>query len=106
MNSLRFDLHNGKPPEDYLIIDRSSIYGNPFSIKKHGREQCLKMYYSYIYTKIILAIEKQDTEFLSSLIRPEILEGRLACWCAPNQDCHGDILTRAGLYVKASCPWL
>ena len=58
----------------------ASKWANPFSVKKYGRDECLKMYREYILKKPGLL------KFLTDL------EGKsLACWCAP-EGCHGDVL--------------
>jgi|WetSurMetagenome_2_1015567.scaffolds.fasta_scaffold18354_9 hypothetical protein len=63
-----------------IYIGRPSKWGNPFSIKKYGRNQCIEMYKEWILTQ---------PKLLESL--HELKNKTLGCWCKPNK-CHGDIL--------------
>lgn len=62
-------------------IDRTTIWGNPFRIGRHGtREEVIEKYRFYV----------RCNKFLLSQIHT--LRGkRLGCWCKP-LPCHGDIL--------------
>ena len=56
-----------------------SKWSNPFSVKKYGRDECLKLYKEYIL----------DSDLKNDLLE---LKGKiLGCWCSP-EPCHGDIL--------------
>ncbi|KAJ3271477.1 hypothetical protein HDV01_006607 [Terramyces sp. JEL0728] len=58
----------------------NSKWKNPFSVKKYGREGCIKM-----YREMLL----KDGKLMSEL---EELRGKeLGCWCTPEK-CHGDVL--------------
>jgi len=64
-----------------------SKWANPFSVKKYGREECLRLYKNYILSR---------SDLMDNLGE---LQGKvLGCWCRePNMDpeipvCHGDIL--------------
>jgi hypothetical protein len=64
----------------YVGISANSMWHNPYSVKKHGREEALRLY--EIYARDIL------------YNRLDELEGKtLGCWCHP-QACHGDVLVR------------
>lgn len=77
-----------KEPFD-VYIGRSgkgekSLWGNPYSIKEYGREECLNLYRRYIFDRLTNEIG------LSEELRK--LKGKtLGCFCKP-QPCHGDIL--------------
>ena len=58
-----------------------SKWGNPFKVKKYGREKAIEMYREYIMNK----------PELLELIPTELKDKRLGCWCKPEK-CHGDIL--------------
>lgn len=78
---------NRRDPND-VVIDRSTIYGNPYTIQKGGRsrEQAIDLYETYARKRV-----KNDPQFHSAVKR---LKGRrLFCWCAP-QACHGEVLER------------
>jgi len=70
-----------------IRIDRTTIFGNPFKIKKGcTRKQSIEKFKSYFYNRI-----KTDKVFRQ---RIKALGGHvLGCWCKPNP-CHGDILLK------------
>lgn len=65
-----------------------SIWYNPFTSKKYGREKCLELYEQYI---------RSNKELLSKL--HELKGKELGCWCKPLA-CHGDILIKL---IKELC---
>jgi hypothetical protein len=74
------NVYIGRNMSHYVKGAKGSKWQNPFSVKKHGRDECLKLYSEYI---------KENKELLGQL---DELEGKsLYCWCAPDS-CHGDIL--------------
>ena len=73
-------IYIGRNMDMYVKGSTQSKWYNPFTVKKHGRSGCLKMYREYI---------ESNQELLDQLSE---LEGKtLGCWCAP-EACHGDIL--------------
>ena len=84
------DLEHWLEKEDHIYIGRNlsfyvkgatkSKWANPYSVKKYGREECLKKYKEYVLN---------NKELMSSL--HELEGGVLGCWCHP-EPCHGDIL--------------
>lgn len=63
-----------------IYIGRPSAWGNPFSVSKYGRVECLKQYKEWIV---------KQPELMAMLHQ---LKGKiLGCWCKPLA-CHGDIL--------------
>lgn len=59
-----------------------SKWANPYSVKKYGREDCIKKYEEKI---------RNTPELWNAL---EELEGKvLGCWCKPD-GCHGDVLMK------------
>ena len=81
------------PPELYLrhiktpnssnavYIGRPSVWGNPFSVQKHGRAGAIKKYESYLFSS---GLYKQ----LEKLRNVEII-----CHCYP-LPCHGDVILK------------
>ena len=63
---------------------KGSNWGNPFTVKQHGYENCLVLYEEWLRSKI----EAEGTEFLKKLKGKQ-----LGCWCKPER-CHGDILKK------------
>ena len=60
-----------------------SKWGNPFSVKKYGLEECLKLYEEHIRGDKALWDALDELTGLSEL----------GCWCKPEM-CHGDVLLR------------
>ena len=76
--------HFGGDISGITMIDRSTIFGNPFNISKTRiREQSIKQYRLWFYKKIQLEMFREAVESLR--------DKTLGCWCKP-LDCHGDII--------------
>lgn len=63
---------------------KASIWANPYSVKKEGREKCLELYEVWVRDKI----SKEGTDEIKKLKNKV-----LGCWCKPDR-CHGDILVK------------
>ncbi len=60
------------------------LFGNPYTVKVHGRTKCIQLYREYFYNRI-----RNDPGFKESILA---LKGkRLGCHCKP-KPCHGDII--------------
>ena len=75
----------GQPTPKYdVLIDRRTLFGNPFQIGVHGdREQVIEKYRAYFIKRLTC-----------STFRDKVLELKgktLACWCKPLA-CHGDVI--------------
>lgn len=69
-----------------VYIGRGSIWGNPFTVEKYGRNGCIDKYENYIRDKL-----RNNPEMWQELQK---LEGKvLGCFCKPKR-CHGDILVK------------
>lgn len=76
--------------DDHVYIGRAtphvegtynSPWRNPFAVSMYGRDECIRLYKTYIQKKI----SNGDLDI-------ETLRGKtLGCWCAPDP-CHGDVL--------------
>jgi len=66
-----------------VLIDRTTIFGNPFSIGRHGnRDDVIKRFKRYFTRRV-----KYDVKFRNTVRK---LAGKtLLCWCHP-MECHGD----------------
>ena len=87
MNRIKFgsiERYKGeKMPPNTKKVDRSTIYGNPFTLDEFSREDSLRLYKIYIDWVV-------DKKKLLSL---EALRGyNLACSCKLDENCHADIL--------------
>jgi Schitoviridae RNA polymerase len=69
-NQVRF--HPQKYPQ--------SIWGNPYKVKRYGREKAIQLYREKLLASPLL---------LSQL--HQLRDKTLGCWCKPDK-CHGDVL--------------
>ncbi|HYT25922.1 MAG TPA: DUF4326 domain-containing protein [Actinomycetota bacterium] len=70
-----------KPP-DAVVISRPSKWGNPYRVSEHGLLGALALYRRHL----------TEHPELAEAARRELAGKTLACWCRPDQPCHGDIL--------------
>lgn len=71
-----------KMPPNTKKVDRSTIYGNPFTLDEFSREDSLRLY--RIYLDFVLRKKILDIEPLRGY--------NLACSCKLDENCHVDIL--------------
>lgn len=73
-------VHCKRDPYD-VLIDRTTVFGNPFPEWKWGREVCIQKHRTYFYARL-----ERDLEFKEKVLA---LSGKvLGCWCVP-KPCHG-----------------
>ena len=66
-----------------VLIDRTTIFGNPFPEWKWGREECIRKFESYFWDRV-----ERDPGWKAEVLK---LKGKvLGCWCKPLK-CHGSI---------------
>mgnify|MGYP002760484960 FL=1 len=74
--------------EGVTMIDRGTIFGNKFILKKDGgdytRKESVERYREWFKHKV-----EEDAEFRKSV--HNLIGEILGCWCKP-KDCHGDII--------------
>lgn len=72
-----------RKPENAVIVDRTSRWGNPFRVGRDGdRNEVIKKYREWLKEKL-----KEDPDFL------EPLKGKdLVCFCPLNEKCHADVI--------------
>jgi hypothetical protein len=85
------DLFHGVVPDGAVYIGRAapglptSPYANPYSVRILGRDGALRLYAEHL---------EQHPDLVAQAGRD--LAGRdVACWCQPDEQCHGDILLAA-----------
>lgn len=92
---------NVKTEKADIMIDRTSILGNPFHIGRDGtREQVIQKYRSYLWNCIQVIDELNrilDVDILNTIAKKEEL--KLGCHCKP-EPCHGDIVLKAIEYLR------
>jgi len=84
-------------PENTVCVDRSTKWGNPFIVGKHGTQaECVDLYKKLLGGHLCITID--NTQQQEIVIRHVIknlhrLRGKnLACWCREGTPCHADIL--------------
>lgn len=82
-------------PEGAVYVGRPTIWGNPWKVggRAHGalgpKEAVAE------YERALTRGELKDRRGVALIERIGELRGRtLACWCAPDQPCHADVLLR------------
>jgi len=86
-------------PENTVKVDRTTKWGNPFVIGRHGtQEECVARFEAMaIHGKVDAEGPIPEQRALLGLLREHIneLRGRnLACWCEPGTPCHADTLLK------------
>lgn len=90
-------------PPNTVKVDRTTKWGNPCIVGKHGtREQCVRYFSFAMQGSMVMGIRNPDGSWLSdslSAYRKMLnrdkrhLRGKnLACWCPLDQPCHADVL--------------
>ena len=70
-----------KPP-GAVVVARPSKWGNPYPVADYGRDEAMRLYREYL---------GQHPELVAAA-RTELVGRDLACWCAPSETCHADVL--------------
>jgi len=91
-------------PDNAVIVDRTSRWGNPFVVSKDGTTaQCVRWYAMLLQGYLVMGKDNCDTQDAAfKVLRAEAdkgwptLKGKdLACWCALDKPCHADVLLHA-----------
>ena len=91
-------------PDNAVIVDRTSRWGNPFVVGEHGTTvQCVYWYSILINGFLLLgrgneARQESDHKVLADEAKrgwPTLKGKDLACWCALDKPCHADVLLHA-----------
>ena len=76
-----------------VLVDRRTRWGNPFRIGPDGsREEVIARYRADLWRRIRsreIAIEELA----------DLASCWLACWCYPENNCHGEVLARAAAWA-------
>lgn len=86
-----------KMPTNTVKVDRSTKWGNPFIVRKHGtRKECVEKFILLCAGNLILSDDNMDQQdFFRAVLHDDIheLKGKnLACWCNHSGPCHADVL--------------
>lgn len=88
-----------KLPDHTVCVDRSTKWGNPFIVSKHGTQaECLEFFEIMCSGYVVIGegiIEQQEKFHLQLENNLEELRGKnLACWCRDGTPCHADVLLK------------
>jgi hypothetical protein len=92
-----------KMPPNTVKVDRTTKWGNPCIVGKHGTlEECVKWFSFAVQGTFVLGMKNTDGTWLTDslmayhkMAKRDLVQLRgknLACWCPPNAPCHADIL--------------
>lgn len=86
-------------PPDAIKVDRSTRWGNPFVVGKHGtREHCVHLFEYLLGGYICVSTDNtaaQEAYRAMAARDRNLLRGKnLACWCPLDKPCHADVLLR------------
>ncbi|HEY7083447.1 MAG TPA: DUF4326 domain-containing protein [Hyphomicrobiaceae bacterium] len=96
-------------PANTVKVDRTTRFGNPFSIEGYGRDKAVALYRAWITderggppiaSKLLRDLEARRTEVISAL--PSLRGKNLACWCPLPQPGKPDICHAALLLELAN----
>ena len=96
-------------PANTVKVDRTTRFGNPFSIEDYGRERAVQLHRAWIRgelgrehlpRKVLQDLEKRLADMLCAL--PSLRGKNLACWCPLPEPGKPDICHAAGLLELAN----
>lgn len=87
-------------PPNTVKVDRTTKWGNPFIVGKHGgAKDCVHLFRVIMETGgLCVGISKECFDAQKKLVEHakknfSALRGKnLACWCKPGSPCHADVL--------------
>lgn len=89
-------------PPNTVKVDRSTKWGNPFIVGKHGtREDCVKLFRFLLSGCLCITVDEECADAQVAYIKMAKRDRRhlrgknLACWCPLNAPCHADVLLEA-----------
>jgi len=78
-----------------------SPLGNPYSEKKYGRDECIRLFKIFLWRKMQISSSPQMAELLRLLaVYRETGKLTLLCWCAPKR-CHAEVVAKAIEWLKS-----
>jgi len=100
-----------RTPANTVKVDRTTRFGNPFSIEDYGRERAIALHRAWIAgevgnpplpSKRVRELEARRTEVIAAL--PSLRGKNLACWCPLPEPGEPDIC-HAVLLLELANPW-
>lgn len=89
-------------PANTVKVDRSTKWGNPFIVGKHGtREDCVRLFRFLLAGCLCITVDAECADAQRAYIKMARRDRRhlrgknLACWCPLTAPCHADVLLEA-----------
>ncbi len=80
-------------PANTVKVDRSTRWGNPFVVGRHGdREACVRLYRRLLAGELDNSDAQRRTLAHVREHLHELTGRNLACWCPLDAPCHADVL--------------
>ncbi len=71
-------------PPNTRCINRGTPHGNPYTVKEYGRGEALRRFREYL--------EAMSPTKRAGYLAPIRQYKFIACFCAVDEDCHGDVI--------------
>lgn len=89
-------------PADTVSVARSTRWGNPYRVTVYERERAIELYRIILrgdpppspdtHTIALRWWRRLGTRYADDMARVMLRGRNLACWCAPYECCHADVL--------------
>lgn len=87
-------------PATTVKVDRTRLFGNPFSVKEHGHDRAVSLHRAWLTGRSIgkgLSVELLDRRKAVLEALPALRGKNLACWCllperGEPDNCHAALL--------------
>ena len=86
-------------PANTVKVDRTTLFGNPFSIKGYGHDQAVALHHAWITGAAVDVAAAKLAEKREAVLRalPSLRGKNLACWCplpkaGEPDNCHAAVL--------------
>lgn len=86
-------------PPNTVKVDRTTKWGNPFVVGKHGtRAECVDLFTKMLAGYICISVDNANEQIAYRRMvkkdKAELRGKNLACWCQPGVACHADVLLK------------
>lgn len=98
-----------KMPANTVKVDRSTPWGNPFAVGRHGNQaKCVDLYEKLMTGFVAISLDNAHFQHVARMHveqhRDELRGKNLACWCRIGTPCHADVLLRIANQVFQTAP--
>ena len=87
-------------PANTVKVDRTTLFGNPFSVKEYGRDHAVALHRAWLFGQSIgKDLSKELLQRRKAVLKalPALRGKNLACWCplpkyGESDNCHAALL--------------